>query len=80
LAALAGDRNLLVPLFSPKSAALAAAALAGAMAPLVLLCLSPAVEQSLGVQVAHPRAVARRPDADGMLEIIARALNSGALP
>ena len=80
LAALAGDRNLLVPLFSPKSAALAAAALAGAMAPLVLLCLIPAVEQSLGVLAAHPRAVARRPDADGMLEIIARALNSGALP
>ena len=78
-AALDGTRPVIVPLFSPKSAQRAAAAMGGARAPLVVLSLSSAVDRAAAAIPAVRRLVARRPDADGMMEIMIQALNQGAL-
>jgi uroporphyrinogen-III synthase len=78
-AALDGTQPVIVPLFSPKSAQRAAAAMGGARAPLVVLSLSSAVDRAAAAIPAVRRLVARRPDADGMMEIMIRALNQGAL-
>lgn len=79
IAAIYGSRPVLLPLFSPQSATRAAQALAGATAPLILLSLSAAVDEAAIALSAHQRHIARRPDADGMLEIVIAAVNSGAL-
>ncbi len=60
---LAERAPVIVALFSPRSAALARPALAGARAPLRVLALSPAV-----AAVVPADAIARRPDAAAMLE------------
>ena len=78
-AALMGSRPLLLPLFSPNSAAAAAHALAGFAAPLTVLSLSAAVDKAATGLVAARRLISARPDAEGMLEIVGKALNSGAL-
>ena len=74
-ALLAGSDPVLLPLFSPQSAVLAAAALPSPRAPLQVLCLSPAVQQAADWGFAAKIRVARRPDADAMVEIVAEALN-----
>lgn len=79
IAAISSHQPVLLPLFSPQSAKLAAAALTGAIAPITVLALSKAVAQAAGPLCDGGFLVARRPDADGMLEIVAQALNSGAL-
>lgn len=79
-AALAGPRPVLVPIFSPRGALRASEALAGATAPIFVLALSPAVARAAAGISAHLRLTARRPDAEGMVEIIGEALNSGARP
>lgn len=74
-AALAGGRVVLWPLFSPRSARLAAAALAetAARAPVVPLAISAAAAEAFGNWPA-PVAVAPMPDADGLLALIRRWL------
>lgn len=79
LAHLKSDRPVLLPLFSPESARRAAAALQDIAAPLAVLALSDAVARAARGINAGLRLVAKRPDADGMLEIVEEALNSGAL-
>ena len=78
-AALTGPRPILLPIFSPRSAARLAEVLTLATAPLTLLGLSAAVDHAASAIPARHRHIAKRPDADGMLEIVAWALNSGAL-
>lgn len=77
-AALGASGHILLPLFSPQSALRAAEAMAGAAAPVTILALSPAVARAAAAIPARRCLTARRPDADGMLEIVAEALNSGA--
>ena len=78
-AALAGPRPILLPIFSPRSAARLAEVLTQVIAPLTLVSLSAAVDHAASDIPARHRLIAKRPDADGMLEIVAWALNSGAL-
>lgn len=78
-ALLQSGRPVLLPLFSPKSARRAETVLSGTPAPLAVLALSEAVARASHGLAARLRLVAKRPDADGMLEIVAEALNSGAL-
>lgn len=75
LAALRGGRPVLWPLFSPRSARLAARALAraGATAPVVPLAISAAAETAFGEWPA-PIPVAATPDADGLLALIGQRL------
>ncbi len=79
ITALGQSRPILLPLFSPKSAARASAALTSVQAPLIVLCLSAAVGRAAARLPAVQRRVAKRPDADGMLEIVLGALISGPL-
>lgn len=72
-------RPVLLPLFSPKSARRAETVLSGTTAPLAVLALSEAVARAAQGLEARLRLVAKRPDADGMVEIVEEALNSGAL-
>lgn len=74
-AALRGGRVVLWPLFSPRSARLAARALAqvGATAPVVPLAISAAAETAFGEWPA-PIAVAATPDAEGLLALIGQRL------
>lgn len=79
--ALASEPAVILPLFSPASARIAQAALADAprTGRVAILSLSPAVERAAAGIAADLRLTARRPDADGMVEIVAEALNSPAL-
>lgn len=73
-ALLRGDGALLVPLFSPRSAWLFAKAAQGARAPLWIAAISPAAAAA-GATMAPARIeTARRPDADAMLDAIARLI------
>jgi len=74
LAAAAGSAPLVVPLFSPRTAALAAAGLRGAAAPLRAAAISPAVAEAWARAGGTPAAVAVRPDAAAMLALTARLL------
>ncbi|HRO16287.1 MAG TPA: uroporphyrinogen-III synthase [Paracoccus sp. (in: a-proteobacteria)] len=69
---LAGNAPVILPLFSPRSARLAAAALAGEQvrAPLWLAPISPAAD-AVWTGPAARRAVASTPDAAGVLGAIA---------
>jgi uroporphyrinogen-III synthase len=68
---LDGPDAVLVPLFSPRSAALFAAAAGGARAALQLAFLSPAVAEAAAALPAAARITARRPDAAAMLDALA---------
>ncbi len=75
-AALAGDRPVLWPLFSPRSARLAAAALAevgtgigGVRAPVAPLAISEAAVAAFG-NWPTPIPVAPTPDAEGLIALI----------
>jgi uroporphyrinogen-III synthase len=65
---LAGARPVIVPLFSPRSAALFAAEAAGAAAPLRIAALSAAV--AAAAPPAALLAVAARPDAAAMSDLV----------
>jgi uroporphyrinogen-III synthase len=73
-ALLAGREPVLLPLFSPRSARLAAAALADVKAPLAVAALSPAVAAAAAAIPARATAVAATPDAGGMLDALAGLL------
>lgn len=73
MAVLAGDRPVLLPLFSPRSARLVSRAAAGARAPLQAVAISAAVAAAWD----GPRAdmeIAAHPDADLMLAAINQLL------
>jgi uroporphyrinogen-III synthase len=80
LAALCGTRPIVLPLFSPKSARRAVAALGGGTVPLQVVALSVAVELAAEGLTRRDNWVCERPDADGMVEILKKVLNSGSLP
>ncbi|MFN0116460.1 MAG: uroporphyrinogen-III synthase [Paracoccaceae bacterium] len=62
---------VLLPLFSPRSARLAAAALLPARAPLLIAALSEPVARAARTLLPAALAVADRPDADAMLDALA---------
>ena len=68
---LDGDRPIIVPLFSPRTATLFSANHANA--PLWLASLSPAVDAAATLPAAR-RITAARPDADAMLDAVATLL------
>lgn len=74
LAVLNGPRPVLVPLFSPRAAALLSARLPAEHAPLWLASLSPAVADAAGGIDAARRLTASTPDAPAMLDAIAQLL------
>ena len=69
--ALAREAPVYVPLFSPRTAALFAAAAGTARAPLHIVAMSAAVAEALGDCPRASLTVAARPDADAMLEALA---------
>jgi uroporphyrinogen-III synthase len=73
---LAGAAPAIVPVFSPRSARLLAPALGAARAPLRIAAISPRAAAPVAVHGAGIVRVARRPDADAMIDVIA-ALYSG---
>lgn len=68
---LGGDQPVIVPLFSPRTATLFSSS--RAVAPLWLAALSPAVDAAATLSAAR-RITAARPDADAMLDTIAKLL------
>lgn len=68
---LAGVTPILLPLFSPRSAALMGEAILTARAPLHIAAMSPAVAAALPVQAQAGVAMAPHPDARGMLQALA---------
>ncbi len=70
---LAGRKPVAVPLFSPRSAALFAEAARAARAPLWVAALSPSVAEALDLPDAR-LAVARKPQADALLDAMAEFL------
>ena len=73
LAALAGDRPVLVPLFSPRSARLLSDAARAARAPLWVAPISAAAWESWTAPAAR-HAVAPTPDAPGILQALRELL------
>ena len=73
---LRGADPVLLPLFSPRSSLRAAAALAGAQAPLLLAAISTAAGAAFGLPVRR-RAIAPSPDADGMLAALVALIDAG---
>lgn len=79
VALLSQPGDVIVPLFSPRSAALFSAAARGASARLHLCHLSAAVQAASVVPGPASDCVARRPDAAAMIDCIGRTL-AGVLP
>lgn len=72
--ALGGRRPVLLPLFSPRSAALAGEQAAGAAAPLLLAALSPAVASAWTGPEARAAITAERPDAGALAAAVSRLI------
>lgn len=73
---LRGPGPVIVPLFSPRSAVLFAAAAAGARAPLHLCALSPAVAAAAADLPRASLRVADRPDGKALLESVSLAIRA----
>jgi uroporphyrinogen-III synthase len=73
-AAAASSAPLVVPLFSPRTAALAALVLRDAAAPVRAAAISPAAAAAWARAGGRPAAVAARPDAATMLALTGRLL------
>ncbi|MDW4549105.1 uroporphyrinogen-III synthase [Defluviimonas sp. D31] len=69
-AALRGTSPVLLPLFSPRSARLAATAFAIAEAPLWIAAMSPAVAEAAAALSPQGLRIARTPDAPAMLDAL----------
>jgi len=74
LAALAGERPVILPLFSPRSAAIVGRAARAATAPVHLIAMSAAVRAGWEGPPPASEAVAARPKADEMLREILRRM------
>ena len=68
---LAGRAPVLLPLFSPRSAELAARALEGRTTPIWLAAISPPVAAAAAALGADRQMIAAHPDADGLLGALA---------
>lgn len=80
-ALLAGEAAVLVPLFSPRSARLLAAAVAeGPLAPLGIAALSPAVAEAARDLPHHWLETAEHPDAAAMCMAVQRLIASACGP
>lgn len=79
-AALSGAAQVILPLFSPRSARLAAQAAAGARAPLLPVAISAAAAQAWGSLRPEPARIAARPDAAAMLAAVAAAAKEPSPP
>lgn len=78
---LSSGTTLVVPLFSPRTAALFRSALPkGSQARLRIAAISPAVAKAVEELIFEVLEVARRPDAEAMLDAVARALDSRSAP
>ncbi len=80
LALLAGEAPVVVPLFSPRSAALFAAAAAGSAAPLWTVAISGAAHAGLGPLAPARAIVAAAPDGEAMLTATAHMLGLDEQP
>lgn len=74
---LVGDRPVLAPLFSPRSAGLLAAQAKGTVAPLLLAALSEAVAAAWTGPTPARLVVAERPDGAAILDAIAEIYEGG---
>ena len=72
-----GSRPILLPLFSPRSAWLAARAFASARAPLRIAAISAAADAAASALPATARTIAARPDGDAMLDALAALIAAG---
>lgn len=77
---LQGTEPVILPLFSPRSARLAAAEMPQPHAPLWVVALSPAVADAAAALRPVRRETARRPDADAMLAALAALVDAGLAP
>ncbi|MCC6305931.1 MAG: uroporphyrinogen-III synthase [Rhodobacteraceae bacterium] len=77
-AAAGGAAPLVLPLFSPRTAALAGAALAGAAAPLRAGAISGATAAAWQDTAGRPAEIAARPDGAAMLALTRRLLAAAA--
>ncbi len=71
MALLAGDRPLLLPLFSPRSARLAADAFGAHAAPIRVAALSPAVADAAGRLAPERLSIAGKPESESLLDALA---------
>lgn len=76
LAALAGAAPVVLPLFSPRSARLVAAACPRRAAPLHVAAMSPAVAQAAEALAPARVVVARAPEAHAMLDAVAALIDA----
>lgn len=74
---VASPHPVLLPLFSPRSARLAARAFAGASAPLLLAAISPAADAAAAGLPASARIISARPDGEAMLDALAALIAAG---
>lgn len=74
---LRGWRTVLLPLYSPRSAALLGSACAGATAPLALICISDAAAQNWTGPKPVDRVVAAHPDGAAMIDALLCRAASG---
>ena len=75
-AVLRGDKPVILPLFSPRSASLFRAGAAGCAAPLRIAAFSPAVADALGGEFGDDIAVCQSPDVNVMLDMLARLIDA----
>lgn len=76
-ALLAGAGRVLLPLFSPRSARLVARQARGARARLAIAAISAAAAEAARDLPAERVETARRPDAEAMLDALARLIDTG---
>jgi len=76
LAALAGDAPVILPLFSPRSARLAAQALPRGEAPILVAAISEAVAEAAAQLAPERIEIAARPDAARMLDAVSALIDA----
>ncbi len=76
---MAGAAPVLLPLFSPRSAALAAAAFTSATAPVWIAAISGATADAGAPLTAPHCIIATRPDAEGMLDALGGLIDAAKM-
>ena len=76
VALLRGEAPVIVPLFSPRSAALVVAQAGSPGRGPVPICISPAVFAVLPGSIADRARIAARPDAEALIDAIGRAIST----
>lgn len=75
-AVLRGDKPVILPLFSPRSASLFRTGAKGCTAPLKIVAFSPAVADALGAGFGDDIAVCQSPDVNEILDMLARLIDA----